>query len=493
MIPFMIRRDMMKRFVEGADRGQSTLLPECLDDWIDESNPVRVIDAFVDALDLAELGFDGVEPAATGRPCLSSLGSAEALHLRLSQPRAVEPAAGARGRPQCRVMWLLGRLVPDHKTIADFRKDNGPAIRKVCARFVELCREMGLLATASVAIDGSKFKAVNNRDKNFTRGKVERRRAQLEESVARYLSQLDTADRQEPTEALAVKTTRLKEKLDEARQRRWSKLAAYEKQMLASPDQQISLTDPDSRSMATSGRGSGVVGYNVQVGGRHRAPSDRGARGDEHRLGSLATCDAWRKAAKAVLQVDNSRPSPTAATSTARRSWPASRPASRVTLPKPMTSGAKSEGRFGKQDFVYLPEEDVYRCPAGEQLTYCYCQRGGRAKSCAATGRMRVKTCRNQASVHHRPRSAGSRDGSTSTCSRPCSSGSMQNPKPCASGARRSSIPSARIKARMGATHFLMKTLPKVAAEMALHVLAYNLTRVMNIVGIKPLMAAIRA
>ena len=161
-------------------------------------------------------------------------------------------------------MWLLGRLAPDHKTIADFRKDSGPALRRVCARFVELCREMGLLTTASVAIDGSKFKAVNNRDKNFTRGKVERRRAQLEESVARYLSQLDTADRQEPTEALAAKVTRLTEKLTKLKQE-MGKLAVYEKQMLASPDQQISLTDPDSRSMATSGRGSGVVGYNVQV------------------------------------------------------------------------------------------------------------------------------------------------------------------------------------------------------------------------------------
>jgi hypothetical protein len=161
-------------------------------------------------------------------------------------------------------MWLLGRLAPDHKTIADFRKDNGLALRKVCARFVELCREMGLLATASVAIDGSKFKAVNNRDKNFTRAKVERQRAQLEESVSRYLSQLDTADRQEPTEALAAKVTRLTEKLAKLKEE-MGKLAAYEKQMLASPDQQISLTDPDSRSMATSGRGSGVVGYNVQV------------------------------------------------------------------------------------------------------------------------------------------------------------------------------------------------------------------------------------
>ena len=188
----------MKRFVEGAARGQSTLLPECLDDWIDENNPVRVIEAFVEALDLAELGFAGVEPEATGRP---SYHPSVLLKLyiygylnRVQSSRRLEREAGRNFE----VMWLLGRLVPDHKTVADFRKDNGRAIRKVCARFVELCREMGLLATASVAIDGSKFKAVNNRDKNFTRAKVERRRAQLEESVARYLSQLDTADRQPP-------------------------------------------------------------------------------------------------------------------------------------------------------------------------------------------------------------------------------------------------------------------------------------------------------
>jgi len=254
----------MKRFIESADRGQSTLFPECVEDWIGEDNPVRVIDVLVDDLDLAELGFGGVDPEATGRP---SYHPSILLKLyiygylnRVQSSRRLEREAGRN----VEVMWLLGRLAPDHKTIADFRKDNGLALRRVCARFVELCREMGLLTTASVAIDGSKFKAVNNRDKNFTRAKVERRRAQLEQSVARYLSQLDTADRQEPTEALAAKVTRLTEKLTKLKQE-MGKLAVYEKQMLASPDQQISLTDPDSRSMATSGRGSGVVGYNVQV------------------------------------------------------------------------------------------------------------------------------------------------------------------------------------------------------------------------------------
>src|SRR6476660_3921299 len=205
--------DQMKRFVEGADRGQSTLCPECLDDWVGKNNPVRVIDAFVDMLDLAELGFEGVEPAETGRPAYHPSALLK-LYVygylnRVQSSRRLEREAGRN----VELMWLLGRLVPDHKTVADFRKDSGPAIKQVCVQFVELCRLMGLLTNASVAIDGSKFKAVNTRDKNFTRGKVERRHAQLEKSVARYLAQLDTADRQEPSEELAAKTAHLKEKL----------------------------------------------------------------------------------------------------------------------------------------------------------------------------------------------------------------------------------------------------------------------------------------
>jgi hypothetical protein len=212
---------------------------------------------------------------------------------------------------------------------------------------------MGLLATASVAIDGSKFKAVNNRDKNFTRAKVARRRAQLEESVARYLSQLDTADRQEPTEALAAKVTRLIEKLTKLKEE-MGKLAAYEKQMLASPDQQISLTDADSRSMATSGRGSGVVGYNVQV-----------AVDTEHHL--IVTHEVTNSGSDRAQLANMAKP----LEAVADRGYFSSteilachEAGITVTLPKPMTSGAKSQRRFGKRDFVYLPEKDAYRCPA---------------------------------------------------------------------------------------------------------------------------------
>jgi transposase len=478
----------MKRFVAGADRGQSTLLPECLDDFIDESNPVRVIDAFVDALDLAELGFAGAEPAATGR---RSYHPAILLKLyiygylnRVQSSRRLEREAGRN----VEVMWLLGRLAPDHKTIADFRKDNGPALRKVCGRFVELCRRMGLLTTASVAIDGSKFKAVNNRDKNFTRAKVERRRAQLEESVVRYLSQLDTADRQEPTEALAVKATRLKEKLAKLKEE-MGKLAAYEKQMLASPDQQISLTDPDSRSIATSGRGSGVVGYNVQVAvdtEHHLIVTHEvtNSGSDRAQLANVA------KQAKAVLQTETLEAVADRGYFNSPEILACDEAGITVTLPKPLTSGAKSDGRFGKQDFVYLPEEDVYRCPAGERLPYRYTnEEAGKLRRYWTTACPKCSLKSQCTTGPERRIARWEHEHLLEAVQR------RLDENPQAMRQRRETVehPFGTIKARMGATHFLTKTLPKVAAEMALSVLAYNLTRAMNIVGIKPLMAAIAA
>ncbi len=195
----------MNRFIEGIDRNQATLFPDRLEDWIEEDNPVQVIDAFVDSLDLNGLGFERAIAAATGRP---GYHPAVLLKLyvygylnRVQSSRRLEREAGRN----VEVMWLTRRLVPDHKTIADFRKDNGPAISKVCSQFVELCRRIGLLSVASVAIDGSKFKAVNNRDRNFTKAKMARRLQQIEESVARYLHQLDSADRQEPTAAISAR------------------------------------------------------------------------------------------------------------------------------------------------------------------------------------------------------------------------------------------------------------------------------------------------
>jgi transposase len=479
----------MKRFVEGMDRGQRTLFPECLEDWIDENNPVRAVDVFVDGLDLSELGFDGVVPEATGRPSYHPAGLLK-LYIygylnRVQSSRRLEREAGRN----VEVLWLTGRLAPDHKTIADFRKDNGPAIRKVCARFVELCRTMGLLATASVAIDGSKFKAVNNRDRNFTRGKVERRRVQLEESVARYLAQLDTADLQEPSEALAAKTAHLKEKLVKL-ESEMQRLAAMEKLMLASLDQQISLTDPDSRSMATSGRGSGVVGYNVQVAvdTKHHlivTHDVTNSGSDRAQLANVAS------QAKEVLGVNKLEAVADRGYFSGEEILACDKAGIAVTLPKPMTSGIEARGRFGKQDFVYLSDEDVYRCPAGEKLKYYYTNEENAQK----LRRYWTNACRHCAIKHRCTTGAQRRitrweheDVLEAVQRR------LDN-NPQAMRQRRETVehPFGTLKMRMGATHFLMKRLPKVATEMALHVLAYNLTRVMNIVGIKPLMAALQA
>src|SRR6266516_238054 len=362
-----LRRDQMERFVEGTDRAQGTLFPESLEDWIGEDNPVRAIDVFVDELDLAELGFHGAAPEATGRP---SYHPSVLLKLyiygylnRVQSSRRLEREA----ERNVEVMWLTGRLIPDHKTIADFRKDNGRAIRQVCARFVALCRTMGLFMEASVAIDGSKFKAVNHRDKNFTRAKLERRMAQIEESVARYLHQLDSADRQEPSLARETKTTRLKEKIAKLKEE-MQRLHALEARMLATPDQQISLTDPDARSMATSGRGSGVVVYNVQVAvdtEHHLIVTHEvtNVGTDRSQLAHVA------KETKATLEATNLDVVADRGYFSSEEILECDKSGITVTLPKPMTSNPK---RFGKQDFRYVAEEDVYICPAGERLAYSF-------------------------------------------------------------------------------------------------------------------------
>ena len=479
----------MKRFVEGTDRSQSTLLPECLYDWVDESNPVRAVDAFVDALDLEKLDFDGVAPESTGRPSYHPTALLK-LYIygylnRIQSSRRLEREA----RRNLEVIWLIQRLAPDDKTIADFRKDNGAAIKKVCAQFVDLCRDMGLLTKASVAIDGSKFKAVNNRDKNFTKGKVERRRAQLEESVARYLAQLDTVDLQDPSEALAAKTVHLKEKLVKLASE-MQRLEAYEKQMLASPDSQISLTDPDSRSMATSGRGSGVVGYNVQVAvdTEHHliiAHEVTNSGSDRAQLANMGT------QAKAVLGVDKLEAVADRGYYSGEEIKACDDADIAVTLPKPATSGMEAKGQFGKHDFAYLAEQDVYRCPAGQLLAYWLTTVDGertiRRYTTKACGSCQLKARCTKAK--YRVISRWEHEHVMEAAQK------RLDENPQAMRMRRETVehPFGTLKMRMGATHFLRKRLPKVATEMALSVLAYNLTRVMNIVGVKPLIAAIRA
>ena len=479
----------MKRFVEGVDRSQGSLFPEQLEDWIGEDNPVRVIDVFVDELDLGGQGFGRVAPQATGRPAyhpsvLLKLYIYGYLN-RVQSSRRLEREAGRN----VEVMWLTGRLVPDHKTIADFRKDNGPAIRKVCARFVALCRRLDLLAEACVAIDGAKFKAVNTRDRNFTRAKMKRRMEQIEESVERYLHQLDSADRQEPSLARTTKTARLKDKIATLKEE-MQRLAKLELRMLAAPDQQISLTDPDARSMATSGRGSGMVGYNVQaaVDTRHHlivAHEVTNVGTDRAQLSSMA------KQTKAALEADTLDVVADRGYFNSAEILACDEAGITVTLPKPLTSGNKAKGRFVKQDFRYVAEEDVYLCPAGERLVYHYTNE----EKGLTLHRYWTTACQNCAI----------KDQCTTGKERRITRWEHEDileavqqrldEHPEKMRQRRETVehPFGTIKSWMGSTHFQMKTLKRVGTEMALHVLAYNLKRVMNILGIRPLIAAMSA
>jgi hypothetical protein len=329
---------------------------------------------------------------------------------------------------------------------------------------------MGLLTQASVAIDGSKFKAVNNRDKNFTRAKMDRRMAQIEESVARYLQQLDTADRQEPSEALKTKTSHLKEKIAKPKEQ-MQRLEVLKVQMLATPDQQISLTDPDSRSMATSGRGSGVVGYNVQVAvdtAHHLIITHEvtNVGTDRSQLAAVA------KDAKATLGTKNLDAVADRGYFSSEQILACEKAGITVTLPKPMTSHSKAEGRFGKQDFRYLVEEDVYVCPAGERLTYSFtttenglvlyrystnaCQSCAIKHSCTTGKERRITRWEHEHILEAVQRRLD------------------EHPEKMRQRRETVEHPFGTIKARMGATHFLMKTLPRVMQQSAIRTFQDN-------------------
>ena len=477
----------MKRFVEGEDRSQVTFLPECLDDYIAEDNPVRVVDAFVEELDLQALGFEGVEPANTGRP---SYHPSVLLKIyiygylnRVQSSRRLEREC----QRNVELMWLTGRLAPDFKTIADFRRDSGKGIRNACRQFVIICRQLKLLTQGSVAIDGSKFKAVNNRDRNFTPHKLEQRMRQVEESIERYLGALDTADRTQPVD-LELKAARLNEKLSKLRTQ-MQQLREMERRLQDQPDKQLSLTDPDARSMATSGRGTGMVGYNVQMAAdtKHHlivAHDVINTGSDRGELWSMAT-KAREAVGKDKLEVIADRgyfkgPEILACEEAGIKTY----------VPKPMTSNSKAEGRFSKADFIYIARDDEYQCPAGERLrrhqtsvengmkidtywTYI-CPHCPLKADCTTGNERRVRRWEHEAVLETMQR--------------------RLDRKPEAMKVRRRTIEHVfgTLKHWMGSTHFLMKTLGHVSTEMSLHVLAYNLKRLICILGITKTLKAMK-
>ena len=325
----------MGRFVEGEDRQQVSLMPECLDDYIAEDNPVRVIDAFVGELDLVELGFEGAMPATTGRPAYHPATLLKVYIYgylnRIQSSRRLEREC----RRNVELMWLTGRLSPDFKTIADFRRDNGKGIRNVCRRFVVLCRDLKLLSQAMVAIDSSKFK--------------------------------ETADRTQPAE-LEAKSERLQDKIKTLREQ-MRRMECIKDRLAREPEAQLSLTDRDARSMMSQAKGTGMVGYNVQtaVDATHHlivAHEVTNVGSDRAQLSkmALAAREAMDKARLHVVADRGYYNSP---------ELKACDDAGIATyVPRPMTSNAKAEGRFNKADFIYIARDDEYECPAGQRAIY---------------------------------------------------------------------------------------------------------------------------
>jgi transposase len=465
------------------------LLPDQVDDYVTEENPVRAVDAFVDALDLAALGFEGVAPERTGRPAYHP---ATLLKIyiygylnRIPSSRRLERET----QRNLELIWLTGKLMPDFKTIADFRKDNGPAIRAACRQFVLLCRKLGLLTEATVAVDGSKFKAVNNRDKNFTPYKLQKRIEQIEASIARYLAAMETADRHDD-EVLKAKSGRLKEKIAALREQ-VQRFRDMEPAVRDAPDQQLSLTDPDARSMATSGRGTGVVGYNVQaaVDTKHHlivAHDVINVGNDRAQLSTMAT-QAREAMGQETLTVIADR-----GYFDGEEIVACDQAGMTPLVPKPMTSGAKADGRFGKQDFIYLPEQDAYRCPAGQTMKWWFNRIDESGKLLRHYWTTKCPDCPIKAQctpAKLRRVTRWEHEGVLDAMQR------RLDQRPDTMRVRRRTVehPFGTLKAWMGATHFLTKTLKRVRTEMSLQVLAYNLKRVIAIKGVGALVAAARA
>ena len=478
----------MGRYVEGQDRTQSVLFPERLDDWIHEDSTVRVIDVFVDELDLRKLGFERADPAATGRPGYSP---ATLLKIyvygylnRVQSSRRLETEA----QRNLELIWLTGRLAPDFKTIADFRRDNGEAIRKVCKEFVLLCRRLKLFTDGIVAINGSKFKAVNNRDKNFTNRKLQARIEQLEDSIKRYLVELDRADR-DATTVLPGRVAHLKDKIAKVKQQMQA-LEAIGEQMKTSEDGQISLTDPDARSMATSGRGTGIVGYNVQtvvdakphlivahevtnVGHdrdqlAHMAKLAKEATDED---GLIALADRGYYEGYEILECEGAGVA--------------------AVVPKRMTSNNAAAGLFDKRDFVYDDKSDTYRCPAGSIAVH--------RMTSEEAGKIQHKYWSSDCPrCPMKPRCTHGKERRISRWEHEDILDVVQarlEGAPEAMKLRRQTVEHVfgTLKTWMGSNHFLTRTLPRVGTEMSLQVLAYNLKRAIKILGTGPLIKAMAA
>jgi len=449
----------MSGFIEGENRHQSTLFPESMDEYVTEDNPVRVIDVFIDSLDLSGIGFR-TEANTTGRPRYHPETMIKLFVYgymnKVQSSRRLEREA----QRNVELMWLLGRLCPDFKTIADFRKDN----------------KLDLLTDNLVAIDGSKFKAVNNRDKNFTKSKIERRLKMVNESIDRYLEQMAQADI-DHSRHTKTKKVHLKDKIETLRQEA-IRLKKVEVRLADEPDGQLSLTDPDARSMKT--RGNGIVGYNAQIAvdtTNHLIVAfDVNNKGSDRAQLYPMACAAREAMGATSLNVVADR-----GYFSGNQILDCAKDGIVTTIPRSNTSASPGKNQYDKRYFIYIAKDDEYECPAGERLTwrqrteergleldrywFSDCANCPIKTSCTSGPERRITRWAHEELVDEMQDRLDS--------------------DPAYMRTRRQTVehPFGTLKAWMGSTHFLMKKLKNVNTEMSLHILAYNMKRVMSILG----------
>jgi len=476
----------MAGFIQGVSRQQATLFPELLDDYLTDENEIRVIDYFVDGLDLSKMGFK-TGSAVTGRP---GYHPSTMLRLfiygylnRIQSSRRLEREAGRN----IELMWLLGRLAPDFKTIADFRKDNGKGIKNTCRTFIGICRQLNMFTDTLVTIDGSKFKAVNSKENNYTPKKLQFHIARVEKHIDDYLTQLATKDQEENQLA---DDRPIKEKIDGLK-KKLSELKALEDEINHQPDNQISTTDPDSRLLVTQGQTRAVC-YNVQsaVDTKHHLIVTHEVTNtvDRNQL-----CRIARKAQDAVgikeitVIADKGYYSGTDIKDTQDAGMT-------PLVPKGDTSGSEKKGIFNRSQFKYDAGRDRYICPAKQELPYRHTtiERGLMLKRYwAYDPTCRACSMKSQCSNSKYPR----RIARWIHQNRLEKMESQLNSMPESTLIRKQTVehPFGTIKCWMGSTHFLTRRFKNVRTEMSLHVLAYNLKRMMSILGPQELIEAMTA
>lgn len=472
-------------FISRTSREEVLLFPEALDDYITAENPVRFIDAFISSLDLSELGFTRAEPAATGRPAYDP---ADLLKLyvygylnRVRSSRLLEREATRN----VEVMWLIGKLTPDFKTIADFRKDNLAAIKAVCREFTLLCKKLELFGGELVAIDGSKFKAVNNRTRNFNQKKLERSIKQIDERITGYLNELDAADQEQP-ETSRLTAAKLQEKINQLKERKLH-YQALEKQLEESGEKQVSLTDPDSRSMPLS-QGADVS-YNVQtaVDSKHKLIVEHEVTND---VTDQAQLTVMAVRAKEMLDVESLDVVADRGYYDGDEVKKCAAAGITTYVSKPLTSVNTKRGLYTKQDFTYDVERDCYCCPQGEELGFRFeTIEQGRGTRYYATSACRTCAVKAQCTTNK-----GGRRITRWTDEHLLEEMERRvqaQPEVMKQRKQLSEHPFGTMKRTMQSGYFLMRGLKKVRAEMSLTVLSYNIKRVMNILGVEKMMEAV--